>query len=373
MYDLIVLGAGCTGLSFAHQLVKLGQPTPHILFLESRTAYVHDRIWCHWSLGSPLIDESWIDHRWNRIRLNDDQRSVEIDVTQTPYCRVASGPFYAAIQKEIEQSPSLELKMGVSVTSPPEIDPKGFRVRTDAGDFLGRMILETRPKQGDLLPPGLWQSFLGREIETETPVFKPDTAVLMAFERPSRHLLEFLYVLPLSERRALFEWTVFDAERQLPESFEPQLSSKIKEWTGAGPILAIREEKGVIPMGRQASSGLNGVIDCSLGAGMSRMSTGYAFSTIQRWATAAASDFVAHGSLNGPPPLNPWIHWMDERFLRRIQDYPERAPDFLMDLFDRTPPYRLIEFLEGRGRPLDLLHVMSSQVSGYLKIRHPDR
>jgi lycopene beta-cyclase len=367
LYDVIVLGAGCSGLSLAHQYLKTGRRDLKVLWIEERDRYVHDRVWCHWDQGEGLVEEEWVSQRWNRIALTDGERSVSVEIPQTPYCLVESGSFYGSIQEEILSAGHLKLQLGARVLAPPVIASHGFRIETLAGDYHGKRLLDTRPRSGPLEPPGLWQSFLGWEIEVDGDVFDPCVATLMDFERSSSYVLEFLYLLPRSKKRAIFEWTVFDPRPIPPDRLEARLRSRVRKVLKGISFRLLRTESGVVPMGSMRKTGFPQVIDCSLGAGMARAATGYAFSSIQRWAKACAQRLALQGELLPPLPTPPWIRWMDDHFLRRIQRHPNAAPDYLMDLFERTPSEQLIGFLEGRPMPHHLLSVMQSQIPGYFR------
>ncbi len=366
-YDLIVLGAGCAGLSLAHQLSRYPKPKAKVLFLEARHRYVHDRVWCHWKNPSVNLDERWIQRRWHRMTVGDARRTVTLTTDLMPYMLIESGTFYQCVQEDIRSSSLLDLRMGVNVSSPILSHQNAHRVAFGGESAQSHHVLDTRPRLGALRSPGMWQSFIGWEIECMDEVFDLETVTLMEFVRPSRYVLEFVYILPMTAKRALVEWTVFDPRPIAPETLLDALSGKVKALAGGSSYRRIRSEKGILPMGelRVASPG-TGVTDISLGSGMARMATGYAFSNIQRWAVQCAEEVESGGVPRGPLPRPRPIQWMDQLFMNRLQANPDQAPDFLMDLFEKTDPECLLGFLEGSSSPRHLVAVMLSQIAGFM-------
>src|SRR5205807_1662252 len=75
-------------------------------------------------------------------------------------------------------------------------------------DFVFNSILFKKP---ELHEKQYWllQHFRGWIIETEEAVFDPELATLMDFRIEQKEGTEFCYVLPLTNRKALVEYTVF--------------------------------------------------------------------------------------------------------------------------------------------------------------------
>ncbi len=89
-----------------------------------------------------------------------------------------------------------------------------------------------------------------------------------------------------------------------------------------------------------------------------RISTGYAFHRIQRWADACAESILRHGTPL-PPASNRLLDAMDELFLRVLQQPSTSAADMFTDLFASCPTDRLIRFLSGVPLASDLWPVAS--------------
>lgn len=84
-----------------------------------------------------------------------------------------------------------------------------------------------------------------------------------------------------------------------------------------------------------------------------RISTGYAFHRIQRWADACAASVIATG-VPVPPQGSYLLDWMDELFLRVMQNSSVSAEALFGDLFASCPTDSLIRFLSGVPKVSDL-------------------
>ena len=84
-----------------------------------------------------------------------------------------------------------------------------------------------------------------------------------------------------------------------------------------------------------------------------RISTGYAFHRIQRWADACAQSFLRAG-VPLPPARNHLLDMMDELFLRVLQEPSTSAADLFGVLFASCPTDSLVRFLSGVPRAADL-------------------
>ena len=60
------------------------------------------------------------------------------------------------------------------------------------------------------------------------------------------------------------------------------------------------------------------------------------------------------------PPDPRWRRWVDQLFLRVIEQYPERAPAFFMAMAGGVASDTLLRFLSDEGRPQDFMKVAAA-------------
>ena len=65
--DVLIVGAGCAGLSLAWHLVERGLGGRRLLLVDPRTEYGRDRTWCFWNVVEHPF-EDLVTKRWSRWR-----------------------------------------------------------------------------------------------------------------------------------------------------------------------------------------------------------------------------------------------------------------------------------------------------------------
>ncbi|MCX7222693.1 MAG: lycopene cyclase family protein [Burkholderiales bacterium] len=370
-FDLIVIGAGCAGLSLGTRLASLHAQAPKTLLLESRVAYDNDRTWCFWGdAQTPFA--TLARHSWQRFSVKQGLHSTLIDCAPTPYRMLSAADFYAKAIDAITSNAALTLQMGASLTAEPSFSNGTWLLHTTVGSFSAKAIVDTRPLPIEQMSDTtLWQSFLGCELEFEEPRFDSKSAQLMDFYQANQAFVGFVYVLPVSTTRALVEFTVF-----APRIFEHAellgyLESQVVKLAQERPYKTQRTEYGLIPMGlgrpvhpAQDTASPPSYVRVGLTAGAARPATGYAFQRIQRWASACAQSLQTTGIPVGHPQDSFAIRQMDAIFLNVLRHHPELGPELFMRLFSKVDSTKLIRFLSDRGSVSDYLAVILALPSG---------
>jgi len=370
-FDLIIIGAGCAGLSLGMQLASLHARAPRTLLLESRTAYENDRTWCFWgdeqTPFATLAKQSWL-----RFSVNNGVNSTLVDCSKTPYRLLAAADFYTQALEVIASNPALDLKMGISLTAEPSLTQGRWHLHTTGGSFSANAIVDTRPlPTQQLSDTTLWQSFLGCELEFQEPRFDPTSAQLMDFCQATQAFVGFNYVLPVSTTRALVEFTVFASKIYDQAELVSYLDAQVEKISGGRPYQRLRVEYGLIPMGVGKPQGTvkpkgtvmlaeqhSSYVRVGLTAGAARPATGYAFQRIQRWALACKQSLQKNGLPVGHQPDSFVIRQMDAIFLNVLRHHPELGPELFMRLFSKVSSEKLIRFLSDQGRVSDYLAVI---------------
>lgn len=360
-YGLIILGGGCAGLSLAMRLAALGKQCPRTLVIERRTEYTNDRTWCFWGECSPQANHL-ITHTWKRVLLRSGARSVEVDCSSTPYRMIPSEAFYNWALRAIEASDRIDLLTGVSPLLEPHKSGEEWHVETRHGCHRAPTVIDTRPiYHADQRGALLWQSFSGREIECEKPVFDPAVPHLMDFSRVSQDTIRFTYLLPLSGTRALVESTAFGPVALTQQDLAADLCAAIDSRVKGQRFWNLRSESGILPMGSSLTSSAADAsfVRAGLGAGAARPSTGYAFQRIQRWADGSAR-LIAEGKQPGHQQDPLLLKSLDHLFVSVLRSRPELGPDLFLSLFEKTDTGRLIRFLSDCGSLLDYAAIASA-------------
>ncbi len=355
-YDLVIIGAGCAGLSLA---ARLAESAAHlkIVLIDPRHGFGDDRTWCFWTGGDTPV-EALIHMRWPSWRFSDaGGRSVLHHGGLAQYACVRAEPFYKSALQRIEKA-GFELRLGEAVRDV-ALDTNYIRVHTEANTMLARNVVDTRPQPR--AKAKLFQVFAGAEVETATDCFDPGQAGLMEDMASDGDGFHFTYTLPFSNRRALIEFTRFSPVALDPTSLDIPLEQVLAR-RGLTGARILRREHGVLPMGQVPEPLPDDPrwVRAGAGAGALRAATGYAFLRIQHWAQACALSL----SQGGPPLAQraepPFRAWLDDVFLSALVSRPCAAADYFLRIADTLKPDAFVRFMSDAARGRDLARLMTA-------------
>ncbi|OOC55155.1 MULTISPECIES: lycopene cyclase family protein [Nocardiopsis] len=358
-YDVAIIGGGAAGLSLTHQLrgvndrrgrplrVALVEPPPGPHTPPPRT-------WCFWEPdGGPW--DGLLAARWEHLSVVAAD-GAEHSSPASPYVykmlRSADVDAYvrASAGEHVDQVPLLvtEVRDGA--------DHAVVRGRESGGAesaLTAAWVFDSRPPRP--APRGrthLLQHFRGWFVRTPSDAFDPDAAVLMDLRPPQPpNGVAFGYVLPLSPREALVEYTEFGREALTTAEYERALRDYCG-LLGLADVEVTAAEQGVIPMtdARFRPRAGRRVFRLGTAGGATRPSTGYTFSGVRRQ-TAAVARALAEGRVPVPPVPHRRRHLaMDAVMLRALDTGRVRGAEFFAGLFAANRFGDVLAFLDGGSR-----------------------
>jgi lycopene beta-cyclase len=376
--DVIIAGAGLSGLSLAVALLDAGLPDEsRILLIDPReTLSGADRTWCFFDLV-PHAFEAAVTHRWSRWRVRNGPVEVVRSAPPITYCRIPGERFYElALERLAAAGPRIEFALGVTVE---HLEDRGdhVEVHTDTAVLRARLAMDSRPPPliratDDGKSVQLLQHFRGRVVRSAEPLFEADTATPMDFDVSQAHGIHFIYVLPFDAHTALIESTFF-TERPLPDDvYEAAIATWLSRRGRGVDFQTVSHERGVIPMTTTPFDAWPSprIVRIGTAGGHVKPSSGYAFLAVQRFVRDFAPRVVSALRDGGCPepsaPRSQRTTALDTIFLSYLRSRPERAPGTFYRLFERVPPAVLARFLSDTGSLADDLTVMRTSDSPQL-------
>ncbi|MER7893136.1 lycopene cyclase family protein [Micromonospora sp. NPDC094482] len=361
--DLALVGGGGAASLVLAALDRHGVRGLRVAVVDPVHRRGQDRTWAFW--GHPGGDlDPLLSASWRQVEVVTPAARRVLDLAPLRYAMLRSGPVY-------DQAAEAEKRLGVTrvLAAVDAVHDDGDRVLIRTADegpaVRAGWVLDSRPRPPARTGRTNWlQHFRGWWLAAETAVFDPDRAVLMDFRTPQpTRGVSFGYLLPVSDRYALVEYTEFSPALLTGAGYDAALAG-YRDRLGLDPArLTVREvENGVIPMtdGPFVARPSPRVVRLGTAGGATRPSTGFTFSAMYRQADQVARALAA-GRPPVPEPAYPRRHrWMDAVALRALDRGSVGGPEFFDRLFDRNPPERVLRFLDGTTTPAEEFAVMSS-------------
>lgn len=363
-YDLIIIGAGCAGLSLGSQLSELApffREHLRVLIIDAVTVPASNKTWGVWQPRDKK-DIFPVSNRLTRWSFSAKGKQVIHQSKDWEYAVVEGRSFLSNALKKINASGFIELRCDCEFQGI-ESSAEKIKLVSSGGPLFCNYLIDTRPpKQSIVEKSQFFQVFLGAELKLRK-ARAGDLIGLMEQLVAKENGLHFDYILPLSSDRLLVEATVFAPAIMDPLDLQPNLEASMRRYVDGGSAMIVRTESGVIPMGLSTCGEASRdprVFPAGVRGGALRASSGYAFSAIQRWAKLCAENLLKTGrpiSGKGPSPI---LGWMDDLFLRVLARNPQVAPEYFMKLAGNLPADCFARFMASEPTAADLFRIIRS-------------
>ena len=310
-FDYIIVGGGCAGLSLAYELEihkKLKNKT--LAIIEPRTEYKRDKMWSFWKV-IPHNFEDCVKKSWDSFYIDEGWNRTYHDASKYPYQTIDSGLFYKKILNTLKKNKNIRFFKNIK------------EIKT-TNSFIFNSVPKVKKfnKDGE----NYWQHFYGIEIETKKKIIdddahyqgdiiSPESVGLMSFDSIPKPWINFIYVLPFTEKKVFLETTwITKGNRSIPP-YEHQIVGQLQSWNivrydtfkgnfpkddkkidrrinkimeGRGSVKFVKnpfkvnyKEHGAIPLFHPVYEKKENQINIGTAGHMTRLSTGYTFLNIQ--------------------------------------------------------------------------------------------
>ena len=360
-YDIAIIGAGAAGLHLA--LAMRNDPFfahKRILILEKSTKEQNDRTWCFWEKGDGLWDQL-LRKSWSEGDFFSKEKAVPLALLPYRYKMLRAIDFYTYAKQEIAASKLFywinEDVQGVENSTPICITGKHASY-TAAYVFDSRIpedFFHTKDKYTRLL-----QHFKGWVIRTPEDRFDPTRFTMMDFRLLWPDSTSFTYVLPLSKREALVEFTLFSSTLLQDKDYDTMLQRYINDILKIQEFEITEQEKGVIPMSdfpfEKYTNGNH--IRIGTGGGWVKPSTGYSFKNCE----VNSRKIIANLKAGRPADKNlisPKFRFYDSLFLDVLNRQNELGPGLFEVMYTKHPVQTIFSFLDNQTNFANDLNIIS--------------
>ncbi|MDC0652377.1 lycopene cyclase family protein [Flavobacteriaceae bacterium] len=361
-YDYIITGSGASGLMLAYRMAKDSFfDNASILIIDKEKKTSNDRTWCFWENGEGEWDEL-LHKSWDKILFESNIYKNTIPLQSYAYKMLRSGVFYDKLWNFIETKNNISF-IKANVTSILDTAEGAF-VETSIGQYRAVKLLNSIDFDQKYTHqeeyPVLLQHFTGWFVETKKNYFDDSVATFMDFTVDQKRNTRFMYVLPISPNKALFEYTLFSKEVLTKDEYEGELlkylaTKSITEYT----ITEI--EQGVIPMTSYKfwEQNSKNILHIGTVGGWTKASTGYTFKntskkTIQLIAFLKAENDFTHFRKK----TRFW--WYDLLLIDVLSFHNHLGSKLFSTLFKRNSLKNVFRFLDEETSFIEDLRIMLS-------------
>ena len=360
-YDYIIAGAGCAGYSLLYHLLQ--DPflcKKKILVVDANFNKGNDRTWCFWEdQAGPF--ESIVCKKWSNIEVRKGTMQKLLSTAPFEYKMIQGIDFYQHISAFAKGFDNVEWVASKILSI--DAEHNGARVNWEGGTANADYVFSSI--NGERIQSKLWQHFKGIVVEFDTPVFDApifdeSVARLMDFNVPQMDATAFMYLLPMTDKKALVEYTLFSPTILETAQYDLVLNAYMEEHYKGQAYTIVHTEQGAIPMTtKKMTSTISHLISIGTMGDAVKASTGYAFQFIQK----QTQQLVQQLKLN--QALNASVHYTRHQFydavLLYILEHKKMAGDEIFGrIFKKNNAATVFKFLSNTSTLMEDIRIMLS-------------
>jgi len=345
------------------RMIKSGKFTDKkVLLIDKAKKNKNDRTWCFWET-TPGFFEDIVYHKWDVISFISNNCSSANSIAPYQYKMIRAIDFYNYCFEEIKKHPWIEMLNGE--LSKEYVYDDGITIKIDEKKMhFGKATVFNSIADLDNKLPGeikLLQHFKGWLVESHKPVFDPAIASIMDFRVHQDHGTTFAYVLPLSETKALVEYTLFTKTLLEQHQYDLELKEYITEILKLDDYTFSDAEFGIIPMtSRKFKFQNNGVFNIGTAGGQTKASSGYTFQFIQKQAESIVEYLVKNKTLSEIPVIPGRFLFYDKVLLDVLYNKRVTGEKIFITLFEKNKPQQVLKFLDNESSLIEELKIIST-------------
>ena len=331
-----------------------------ILLVDKEQKNKNDRTWCFWET-SPGLFENCVYKQWEQMWFHDIGFSKLLDIHPYKYKMIRGLDFYNYCFSIIEKQTNIEIVYG-DVSQITNESNKAVAIVNNnrvESEYIFNSILFKKPilKRNEHY---LLQHFKGWVIETPVPKFNPSEATMMDFRVDQKNGTTFVYIMPLSDNKALVEYTLFTESVLQPQQYDEALKNYITEYLKIDEYSLLGEEFGVIPMTNHRFPETDQrVINIGTAGGQTKASSGYTFKFIQKHSKAIVDQLIK----TAKPKTSLFsrrFYFYDSVLLEVLAGRKLSARQIFTPIIKKNKTQHLLRFMDNESSLSEDLKVISS-------------
>ena len=361
-YDYIICGAGLSGLILASRIFEdRFFDDKNILLIDKDLKSSVNKTWCFWETGNSVWKD-YIVKSWDTVIFKSKGFKKEKSLKSYSYKMIKSKFFLDSIINKIKQANNFDFFQDEIIDFVES--ENNVLVKTKSNQFLANNVFNSCVDINEIKSktsyPFLLQHFLGWTIETRESFFNEKKATIMDFSIDQKDETRFFYVLPLSDKKALIEFTVFSKALLNKVEYELELKKYIKSLK-IDKYKITEDEFGVIPMTCYPFERKNTskILNIGTAGGWTKPSSGYTFKFIEKNTIKLVAYLKKNTQFsNFKIKTRHWIY--DLIFLDVLYKKNYLGSDLFTKMFSKNPMEKIFMFLDNETSIIDELKITAS-------------
>ncbi|GGW80662.1 lycopene cyclase family protein [Salegentibacter mishustinae] len=361
-YFYVIIGGGLAGLQLARQLSR------DVFFKGKKIAIIDSdfsmpvKTWCFWEKGKGKWDDL-LTKSWNKGKFISSEENIDLQLSPYTYKMIKAKDYHQKLQDEIEESGDIEfITDEIQKIDPVTMKAKGQKKSYGATHFFDSRVdpsyLESKKHTT------IFQHFKGWEVETEKPVFTPDSFTMMDYRIKYPDATAFTYILPFTEKKALVEYTFFSPFLTEDKVYDEMLQQYFEKVLKTKDFKIKSTETGVIPMTDFPFDKANTeqITKIGTGGGWVKPSTGYSFKNTEK-RIAKIIDNIKSGKQPGENLINNKFRKYDAIFLDVLAQNNQKGEEIFTKFYTKNSPQDIFRYLDEETSVSEDLKIMLSLYS----------
>lgn len=367
-YDYIIAGAGAAGLSLAYNFCTNEFRDKSILLIDASLQPDDSKTWCFWS-QSDFIPASFISKTWSYLEASNGTRLEKFPLKTFTYNAVQSRVYSRQILDKCKKTGHIDLLEGAidQIRGSDYSSNRKASIVVNEKRYTADWIFQSCFAQTAKQPTyPLSQHFIGWDVSVNNNTFDNRSVTLMDFDiHYSKQGVAFMYVLPWTKKKALFEYTIFSANPEPISFYEDKIKDYLLKRFQLSPsdYQINRKEKGAIPMEDRTYDPwyAENVLSIGFASGISKPSTGYTFKNIQQQIDTLTRQLLRDGRPRAPQKPAFRFRSYDLLLLSILYyESSEKICTIFTELFDHNEMDLVLKFLDNDTNLIEDVTILSS-------------
>lgn len=349
--DIIIIGAGLSGLTLALEILKKTDKT--LIILDKKKKHTKDKNWCFWNYPKNNFTNDY-SKKWDYIRVNFGNQTIKKNDPKFCYLNISSNKFYDKASEIITKSERAKIIFNQNISRIIE-KSNSVNVRSNGITYTSNLLFSSIPKQ--TRKKKLLQHFYGIEVEYSKNVFNKNEITLMDMNNNNKEEFQFIYVLPFSKKKALVESTYFSKKTheisKYKNDIKQYLDNKYKNFS----YKKVFSEYGELPMYLEKNDPYSQkIIPIGLPGNWIKISSGYCFQNAFKNSEHIVDCMIKNKKIIiQKKKINLFL---DEIFCVFLENYPQKTCDLFFTFFKKLSLKNIVNFLTENQSLIELFKIL---------------